>query len=432
MPLRPTRFLLALLLFLLPRPALPYSVQTHEQIVDLVWLQSIQPILLSRYPTLTPAQLQQAHAYAYGGSAIQDLGYYPFGNEFFSNLTHYVRSGDFVLALIHNAHDANELAFAIGALSHYLGDTYGHSLAVNPAVAIEFPKLARRYGPSVSYEENEHAHVRTEFAFDINEISKRRFAPLHYLRHVGLGVPTPLLARAFFEVYGLDAERILGKRRPVLRGYKFAVRSFLPRIAYAETVLHRHAMPPDAPSPELDQLTADLARAATENNWEPYRRKPGIGTYSLAGLIFILPKVGILSELSLRGPVGFTEDLYVKSLNQTATQLRALLSDFPSIDRNLPDRDLDTGVPIRPGGYRLADQTYAQLLLKVTDTPTQPIPPTLKHDLIAYYADPTSPISTRKNPPQWAKVQAALKVVATMPTTTVPPPFTDAKPLTPP
>ena len=423
---------LLLCLLFLPRPARPYSVQTHEQIIDLVWLQSIQPLLLARYPGLTPAQLQAAHAYAYGGAAIQDLGYYPFGNAFFSDLTHYVRPGDFIVSLIRNARDADELAFAIGALSHYLGDTIGHSTAINPSVAIEFPKLSRRFGNSVAYEDSPHAHVRTEFAFDINEIAKHRFAPVHYLRHVGLGVPTHLLSVAFYETYGLDEVKVLGHHKPVMRGYKFSVRNFLPRIAYAETVLHRHAMPPDSAGPEFDKLVADFAQADAENNWELYRRKAGIGTYSLAAFIFVLPKVGVLSDLAIRGPVPFTEDLYIASVNRTATQLRAALANLPRAANRLTNLDLDTGKPVRPGAYRLADQTYAKLLARVASSPTQPIPPALKRDLTAYFADPASTATIGKHPSQLAELKANLVTLATMPTSALSPPLTETEPLTPP
>src|ERR1700712_5711953 len=160
-------------------PAGAYSVLTHEQLIDLTWDASIVPLLLGRYPTLTPAQIEHARAYAYGGCVIQDIGYYPFGDALFSYLTHYVRSGDFVVNLFRNAGNADELAFAVGALSHYIGDTIGHSTATNLAVPIEFPKLQRRYGNSVNYAQGEHQHVQAEFAFDINEISHQRFAPVH-------------------------------------------------------------------------------------------------------------------------------------------------------------------------------------------------------------------------------------------------------------
>src|SRR6202521_5045457 len=61
--------------------AFAYSVLTHEEIVDLLWTDAIQPLLLKRYPGLSEDQIREAHAYAYGGAVIQDLGYYPFGSR---------------------------------------------------------------------------------------------------------------------------------------------------------------------------------------------------------------------------------------------------------------------------------------------------------------------------------------------------------------
>jgi hypothetical protein len=141
--------LIAALLFTLN--ALAYSVLTHEELIDLAWNNSIRPLLLARFPGSTEEQLREAHAYAYGGSAIQDMGYYPFGKQFFSNLAHYVRTGDFIVWLYQNARTIDEYAFAIGALSHYLGDSIGHSQAINPSVAVEFPNLRREFGPIVTY-----------------------------------------------------------------------------------------------------------------------------------------------------------------------------------------------------------------------------------------------------------------------------------------
>src|ERR1039458_10286792 len=234
----------ALILLLLPmcgsRHAAAYSLLTHEQLIDLTWNDSIVPLLKSRYPNLTPAELDRARAYAYGGCVIQDMGYYPFGDSFFSDLTHYVRSGDFVLALFRNAHNANELAFAVGAESHYLGDSVGHSQATNRAVALQFPKLAARYGPSVNYAEGRHQHVQVEFAFDIDQIARHRMAPLGYLRHIGIRVPTHQLALAFFETYGVADDFANGEQHKFnLREYQSATRKFIPRVAYAVTLMKR-------------------------------------------------------------------------------------------------------------------------------------------------------------------------------------------------
>src|SRR3974390_2968945 len=140
--LQSARLILALLLGISCAPdCAGYSVLTHEAIIDAVWKDGIEPLLLTRFPDATPEELLQAHSYAYGGAIIQDLGYYPFGSKFFSDLTHYVRSGDFVLALIEESKDLDEFAFALGALSHYAADNSGHRLATNLAVAITYPRL---------------------------------------------------------------------------------------------------------------------------------------------------------------------------------------------------------------------------------------------------------------------------------------------------
>ena len=358
----------------------------------------------------------EAHGYAYGGCAIQDFGYYPFGNKFFSDLTHYVRSGDFVLSLLRNAHTPDELAFAIGSLAHYLGDTVGHSSAINLAVPIQFPRLEQRFGPNVNYAQDPHAHVQTEFAFDINQLTKRRFAPSAYLRYIGLEVPSVLLAKAFYETYGLHLPDIIGTRQTAIRTYRFAARRFLPDIARAETVLHRKNFPEDVPSPDLDILTKDLLQASADNDWEKFRDPPGVRSHLYAGFIFILPKVGFLKLLAIKGPTQDTEGLYIRSVNHSIRSLRFVLNHYDTVEQYLPNRDLDTGLKVKPGSYPLTDKTYAQFLSKLTKHPETPIPAQVKHDLLAYYADPQAPIVTKQNPRQWAEVQANLTTLQTMKT----------------
>jgi hypothetical protein len=448
-----------------------YSLLTHEQLIDLTWQDSIVPLLLSRYPNLTPAELEQARAYAYGGCVIQDIGYYPFGDATFSNLTHYVRSGDFVVNLFRNAKNANELAFAVGALSHYIGDSIGHSEATNLAVPVEFPKLLAEYGPEVSYAEGRRQHVQTEFAFDINEIAHHRLAPVHYLRHVGLEVPVKQLSLAFYQTYGLS-EDFGGKRglRVNVKAYRFAVRAFIPRIAYAVTILHRNHEPADPNTPEALELEQEVARVARENDWQAYRRKAGIGTYTLAGLLFILPKVGPLKMVAVKGPTAATEAEYKHSVVLSAAELRSTLARFtlpsaphptsaqtavpiahaqaaqsqappqdapsahlrPKTDgprqqrdprHPLPNRDLDTGRVVKPGGYSLTDSTFADLLHMLTRQPAVPIPPGIKEEIQAYYANQDAPITTKKDPQQWAQVQADLVTLEKMPTSMEPTPY---------
>src|SRR5262245_49890419 len=99
---------LFVIIILITQTSYGYSVLTHEAIIDLAWDGSIEPLLLEKFPGSTAEQLREAHAYAYGGAIIQDMGYYPFGSVLFTDLTHYVRSGDFVEILIFESKDLNE------------------------------------------------------------------------------------------------------------------------------------------------------------------------------------------------------------------------------------------------------------------------------------------------------------------------------------
>jgi hypothetical protein len=394
------------------------------------------------------------------------MGYYPFGQRSYSNLTHYVRTGDFVVNLFRNAGNADELAFAVGALSHYIGDTYGHLLAVNVAVPVEFPKLRARYGKVVTYGEGEHQHVQTEFAFDIEEIAHHRMAPVRYLRHIGLKVPTRQLSLAFYQTYGLS-EKFAGIRRLHINesGYQFAVRAFIPRIAYAVTLLHRKNEPADPGAPEIVQLHKEIESMAVQNQWDKYRRRAGIGTYLLAGLIFILPKVGPLKLAAVKGPTEATEADYDHSVVVSVRALRRILARFTpppsrrataavaaagdthsdpppsdpapvrpgssgdvpreSGDRRhpLPNRDLDTGYVVKAGSYPLTDSTFANLLHVLTLQPRQPIPPGIKEATLEYYSDLDRPITTKKDPQRWAQVLADLETLRSMRTSAEPIPF---------
>jgi Zinc dependent phospholipase C len=366
-----------------------YSVLTHEELVDLTWNDTIRPMLLARFPGASEAQLRVAHAYAYGGSAIQDMGYYPFGKQFFSDLTHYVRTGDFVAYLLRNAKTIDEYAFAIGALSHYLGDTLGHSEAINPATGLEFPKLAKKYGPVITYDQSPHGHIRTEFAFDVQELTNAEFAPPSYLRFIGLKVPRKFLEEAFAHTYGFDIHEVLGRSRPALRSYRTAVRSFIPAFAEAEVVLHRHHFPPP-PDDDAYRIFIDrVARTNYERKWKHAYKGPGFKAHLLAIVVWMVPKVGPASDLAIKIPTPQTQEWYLLSVNHTVDEFRATLQKLAADPKPvaLANDDLDTGYPVRRGDYPLADKTYAKLLERLTSKPDRIIPEDVKHDIVRYYTD---------------------------------------------
>jgi hypothetical protein len=395
-----------------------YSVLTHEEIVDLLWADEIQPLLLKRYPGLSPDQLREAHAYAYGGAVIQDLGYYPFGSNEFSNLVHYVRSGDFVRELVLESQDVNEYAFALGALSHYASDIAGHP-AVNQSVAIEYPKLRAKFGKSVLYAEDKTAHLKTEFGFDTVQVAKNRYASQQYHDFIGFQVSKPLLERVFPVVYGVELKDVLTHEDLAVSSYRFAVSRLIPQMTQVALETHQKELQQEIPDFAKKKFLYRLSRSDYEREWGKDYKKPGVGTRILATLLRFIPKIGPFKKLEFNSPTPQTEDLYIKSINTTVDQYRAFLEEARADSLVLPNRDLDSGNLTAAAEYSLADDTYARLLEQLSKQKFDRTSPALRDNLLLFYSDLALPIETKKNQTRWQGVLTALdqlKSAAPVPT----------------
>ena len=303
-----------------------YSVLTHEQVVDLLWKDSIQPLLVARFPNATPDDLLKAHAYAYGGSLVQDMGYYPFGSKLFSDLTHYVRSGDFVVNLVRDSSDLNEFAFALGALAHYSADNCGHP-AVNRAVAIEFPKLAKKYGNVVTYEDDPKAHIRTEFGFDIVQVAKNRYTSDRYHDFIGFEMSKPLMERAFLETYGIPLTDAMANEDLAIGTFRRAISKVIPEMTRVALVSRRKELVQETPNFNAKKFRYYLSRSNYQKEWGKGYRRPTFGTRLLAFFLRIVPKIGPFKAVDFKIPTKQTEDLYIASVDQTLDNYKQLLHE---------------------------------------------------------------------------------------------------------
>src|SRR5262245_18831325 len=370
---------------LLSNSALPYSVLTHEEIVDLVWADQIRPLLLKQYPGLSDDQLREAHAYAYGGSVIQDLGYYPFGSRDFSNLVHYVRSGDFVLELLRQSQNANEYAFAMGALAHYASDMMGHP-AVNRAVAMLYPKLRSKFGNSVRFAQGKAAHLRTEFGFDVAQVAKRRYASDQYHDFIGFEVTKLLLERVFPIVYGVQLKDVLPNEDLAIGSYRFSVSSMIPKMTQVALQSHKKELLRDAQSFEEQEFLYRLSRADYEKEWGKNYQKPGFVARLFAVLLRCIPKVGPLKALAIKMPTPVTDAMYFESLNDTVDHYRKLLGEVDTNSARLLNCDLDTGEETRAAEYALTDDAYAKLVAKINKRKLDLMFQYLRRNVVKFYA----------------------------------------------
>lgn len=394
-----------------------YSVLTHEEVVDLLWKDTIQPLLLKRFPNATPDDLKKAHAFAYGGCLVQDMGYYPFGNAYFSDLTHYVRSGDFIVNLIHEASDLNEYAFALGALAHYSADNMGHP-TVNESVGLLFPDLRKKYGNDVTYAENPKAHIRTEFGFDMVQVAKNRYTSDRYHDFIGFEVSKPVLERAFQDTYGIPLKEVIPKEDMAIGTFRRAISKIVPEMTRVALLARDKQLVAETPNFNARKFRYYLSKADYQREWGKGYRRPGFGTRVLAFFLKFVPKVGPFKALDFKIPTRKTEDLYIASVNRTLDNYKSLLREVKANDLQLTNTDFDTGRLTNAGEYKLTDQTYAHLLDQLAKNNFQQVAPDLRQNILTFYKDPRAPLTTKADRSAWEKVQEQLQRLRTTPQST--------------
>ncbi|PYX56946.1 MAG: hypothetical protein DMG73_14135 [Acidobacteria bacterium] len=393
-------------------PLFGYGVLSHEELIDIAWDSDIRPALLKRFPEADPDQIKQAHAYAYGGSAIQDLGYYPFGNHEFTNLLHYVRTGDFVAWMLRDARNINDYAFALGALSHYAADIWGHP-SVNVGVGIEYPNLRERFGPIVSYEQNPDAHLKTEFSFDVVQVAKKRYISKQYHDFIGFQVSEDLLERAFEDTYGLKLDELLHFDDLTIATYRFAVSHVIPEMTQVALATRKDKIQVEKNDAARQQFLYHLSRADYERDFGSKYRKPGVFARILGFFLRVIPKFGPFKSLGYRDPTAQTEDLYFKSMDNVVDQCHRLVQKVNAGDPNFPNRNLDTGAVTRAAQYKLADETYSQLARHIAHNHFALTTPALKANILEYFA--SGPAQHNIKPREWRNTQAALTELKAQP-----------------
>ncbi|MEO5781879.1 MAG: zinc dependent phospholipase C family protein [Ginsengibacter sp.] len=379
------KYLFSALIFFLPFYCNAFGVLTHEAIIDGLWEKSILPLLKAKYPSSTVEEQKEAHAYAYGGAVAPDMGFYPFGSALFTNLVHYVRSGDMVEALLKDANTINQYAFAIGFMSHYYADNYGHPIATNRSVPLVYPNLRKKYGSVITYAENKISHMRMEFGFDVLEVSKGNYTSDKYHGVIGFKVDTTVLSKAFFETYGLDVNDVFNHK------FLLAVEVFRWTVANVFPFITKAAWS----SKSTDILKKDSTLSSKTFRYKMRQKQynqdfgtaykhPGFFPSVLSFFIRILPKVGPLRPLKFKTPTALAEKYFVQSFDSITLHYSAGLKRL-NTGINLKDFDFDTGKPTAICEYSLADITYDSWLMQLKNDKFKNLSLNMKQNIVGFY-----------------------------------------------
>lgn len=404
-----SRRLILLLLAILPAyPLRAYSVLSHEAMIDALWDTGLRAALLARFPNATPEQLKEAHSYAYGGAVIQDMGYYPHGNGYFSDLTHYARTADFVEALISDSQTLDEYAFALGALSHYAGDNDGHGLGTNRGEPLVYRNLQRKFGNVVTYEDNPDDHLRTEYAFDVEQVAKGNYASGAYHDFIGFNVAATLLERAFRETYGFELRQMLNDFDQAIGSYRHALSTLIPLFTRVAWAAHQDDIRRARPGITKAKYLYLVSRSSYEREWGNKYDRPTLADRILAFIVKILPPIGRVSVLKFRVLTPPVQQLFMRSFDSASSEYRAQIEEERRRALRLVNTNFDVGVATKAGQYRLQDETYAYWLNQLAVSNFAGLNSAVSKDIVAYYGDLSAPISTKKHPKQWQQVLTEL------------------------
>lgn len=363
-----------------------YSVLSHEAVIDTAWEQSIKPVLRNFYPDASEEDLRKAHAYAYGGTIIQDLGYYPFGSHLFTDLAHYVRSGDFIHNLLLEAQDLDEYAFALGSLAHYAADNEGHPLGVNLAVPLMYREVRAKFGRVATYEDNRADHLKVEFSFDVLEVADHRYAPQAYHDFIGFEVAKPLLQRAFRRTYGLELDDVFFDIDLALGTYHHSVSTIIPEMTKVAWDQKKTELIRNTPGLTRRRFVYNLSRASYEKEWGRTYERPGTGAQILAFLLRLIPHFGPFKALSFKVPTPQADQDFMRSFNATVARYRGMLAEIRAGRQvRLPNTNFDTGKPSRYGDYRMADEAFAKLLEKLKERDFRTVDDGLRASAFSYF-----------------------------------------------
>lgn len=380
------RYILAVLLCLVfVSPSRAFSILAHEAIIDASWTDQIRPLLLKRFPNATQVQLDSAHAYAYGGSLVADMGFMPFGSPYFTNLLHYVRSGDFVNTLLADAQNLGEYAFALGAVSHYMADKYGHALATNLSVSLFYPKLKKKFGDVVTYDDDHTSHSAMEFAFDVIQTVKGNYASIAYHNFIGFYIAAPVLKRAFRETYGQSLDTVFPNFESAVSNFRWGVRNLLPELERIAWKADKEGILQSRAGVSRKSFCYKMPKQAFDKEFNSDHAHVGLTARSMAFLIEAMPKVGPLKKIKFRYPGIACEKLFLQSMDTILVNYAAALHEAGEGRLALNNINYDTGKPSVLHEYAMADKAYKEWLLRLNRDKSARLTEEIQKSILAFY-----------------------------------------------
>jgi hypothetical protein len=232
-----------------------------------------------------------------------------------------------------------------------------------------------------------------------------------YRAFIGFDVAKPLLERVFLATYGIEMKKVFLKEDLAFASYRHAISETIPQITRIAWRDKREEIEKLNPGAAEERFVFNLSREEFEQAYGTDYQKPGLLARFLAFLYKMLPKVGPLRPLEFKAPSKEAEALFLESFKDTRERYRTALDALGRGHLELPNTDFDTGKASTQGEYALADETYAELLDRLSDRDFADVPAVLRKNINAFYGGAPYRMSNRQERKRAEKVKQQLVVL---------------------
>jgi hypothetical protein len=248
-----------------------------------------------------------------------------------------------------------------------------------------YPAVQKEFGDTVSYAEDPIAHRRMEFSFDVLQVARGKYAPKSYHDFIGFEVALPLLERTFLLTYGLKMKDVYTDIPLAINTFRWSVKTFMPELTNAAWISKKKEIENSQAGITRRQFKYDMKQSNYHKEWGKNYQKPNFGSYIEAWVIKVFPKIGLARILKYKPPTQAAEVLFIKSFNRTLSDYSIALKKCETNALYLANINFDTGIKIAPCEYTLVDDTYKQLLLKISLQPVEQVSVQLRKNILDFY-----------------------------------------------
>jgi len=259
-------------------------------------------------------------------------------------------------------------------------------------------KLRKKYGDFITYGDDHTSHSRLEFSYDVLQVSRGTYTSQAYHDFIGFKVSEPVLERAFLKTYGLKLSDMFRDFNSAVGTLRWGVNNLIPAIIKMTWRTQRDSILKHQPTMTARKFKYQIKKREFYTEFGKTKVHEGLETDLITFIIRVAPKIGPFKTFKYVNPGSTGEKRFIKAFDTITAHFARNLARFRDHNLALNNVDFDTGRPTVIDEYNMADQAYAEWLIKLDKEHFEYVTPSVKEALLNFYGDPRLILYSHKYP----------------------------------